>query len=85
MVKVTDTPRTQKEIRGGEKKWNLKHLPSVELRDKFSDIAVALAKQKAGTLKPWAGLSVRDVQEIIDTVFGEDEYVVSSGDVWTGL
>ncbi|KAG6808425.1 hypothetical protein H0H92_004154 [Tricholoma furcatifolium] len=85
MVKVTDTPRTQKEIRGGEKKWNLKHLPSVELRDKFSNIAVALAKQKAGTLKPWAGLSVRDVQDIIDTVFGEDKYVVSSGDVWTGL
>ncbi|KAG6825470.1 hypothetical protein H0H92_003616 [Tricholoma furcatifolium] len=85
MVKVMDTPRTQKEIRGGEKKWNLKHLPSVELRDKFSDIAIALAKQKAGTLKPWAGLSVREVQDIIDTVFGKNEYVVSSGDVWTGL
>ncbi|KAG6818470.1 hypothetical protein H0H93_004739, partial [Arthromyces matolae] len=89
MVKITSTPfvpRTQKELRGGRDKWSLVHLPDDYAREKFSDIVVLLAKQKAGTRAPWAGLSTSDIQEIVDATFGKGEYPkVVSNDVWTGL
>lgn len=51
----------------------------------FTDSVVPLAKLKAGTLAPWAGLDRKQVQKIVDVVFGEGEYVVEDGDVWCGL
>ncbi|KAG6807498.1 hypothetical protein H0H92_007275, partial [Tricholoma furcatifolium] len=77
MVKITSkpfVPKTQKELRGGKKKWNLDHLPDERAREGFRNTMVYLVKEKAGTLAPWAGLSTKDVQEIVNTVFGEGEY-----------
>ncbi|KAG6835314.1 hypothetical protein H0H93_002802 [Arthromyces matolae] len=89
MVKISSTPfvpRTQKELRGGRNKWSLVHLPDAYAQEKFSDTIVLLAKQKAGTLAPWGGLSVSDVQEIVDATFGPGQYPkVVSNDAWTGL
>ncbi|KAG6825115.1 hypothetical protein H0H92_004666 [Tricholoma furcatifolium] len=88
MVKITSkpfVPKTQKELRGGKKKWNLDHLPDERAREGFRNTMVYLVKEKAGTLAPWAGLSTKEVQEIVNIVFGEGEYSVTSSDAWTGL
>lgn len=39
----------------------------------------------AGTLSPWSGLTVAQIQVIIDKVYGADKYTVVPGDVWCGL
>ena len=75
---------TKKQARGGDARWKLGHLPPGTDK-KFTNLVVPLAKLKAGTLAPWAGLNHEQVQTIVDIVFGEGKFVVADGDVWCGL
>ncbi|KAJ7930654.1 hypothetical protein B0H13DRAFT_1858467 [Mycena leptocephala] len=77
---------TGKAARGGDSKWTLKHLPD-NTADKFTYDVVPLAREQvgAGTLSPWSGLTVAQIQVIIDKVYGADKYTVVPGDVWCGL
>lgn len=75
---------TKKQARGGDARWKLGHLPP-GTNKKFTDSVVPLAKLKAGTLAPWAGLNHEQVQKIVDDVFGQGKFVVEDGDVWCGL
>ncbi|KAG6824364.1 hypothetical protein H0H92_007095, partial [Tricholoma furcatifolium] len=61
------TTITKTDLRGGAKKWNLDHLPnSSKTKSKFTNEVVPQAKQKVSTLAPWANLSTKDLQHIID-------------------
>ena len=88
MVKIssvtTSQPTTRKQARGGHVRWKLEHLPAGTGK-KFTELVVPLAKLKAGTVTPWAGLDQDQVQKIVDDVFGEGEHVVKEGDAWCGL
>ncbi|KAG6914488.1 hypothetical protein DXG01_016962 [Tephrocybe rancida] len=75
---------TMTELRGGSRKWNLTHLP-LDTSTKFMNEVVPLAKEKVGTLAPWANLSSAELQKIIDMVYGVGAYTVQGGDVWNGL
>ncbi|KAG6917984.1 hypothetical protein DXG01_016994 [Tephrocybe rancida] len=75
---------TQTELRGGTKKWMLNHLPP-EMSVAFMDQVIPLAKEKVGTLVPWANLMSAEIQVIIDTIYGPGKYIVEGGDVWHGL
>ena len=75
---------TRKQARGGDARWKLGHLPPGTDK-KFTDSVVPLAKLKAGTLAPWAGLDHEQVQNIVDVVFGQGSFIVEDGDVWCGL
>ncbi|KAG6808816.1 hypothetical protein H0H92_002794 [Tricholoma furcatifolium] len=80
------TTITKTDLRGGAKKWNLDHLPnSSKTKSKFSNEVVPRAKQKVGTLAPWANLSTKDLQHIIDVVYGKGVYTTEKSDVWHGL
>ena len=81
---TTSQAVTKKQARGGDARWKLGHLPPGTDK-KFTDSVVPLVKLKAGTLAPWAGLNHEQVQNIVDVVFGEGEFVVEDGDVWCGL
>ncbi|KAG6808990.1 hypothetical protein H0H92_002080 [Tricholoma furcatifolium] len=65
-------------------KWNLNHIPS-EAKDLFSDEVVPLVKAKVGTMAPWATINLKDLQIIVDGVYGQDVYDLQAGDAWTGL
>lgn len=88
MVKIssitTSQPTTKKQARGGHARWKLEHLPAGTDKN-FTDYVVPLAKLKAGTITPWAGLDHDQVQKIVDDVFGEGKYKVKEGDAWCGL
>ena len=88
MVKIssvtTSQPTTKKQARGGHVRWKLEHLPAGTDK-KFTEYVVPLAKLKAGTITPWAGLDHDQIQKIVDDVFGEGEHVVKEGDAWCGL
>jgi hypothetical protein len=75
---------TQKEARGGDKKWKLTHLPP-RTQEMFSEQLVPYARSKAGTLGPWEPLSVKDIQELVNDTFGEGVYTVTEDNVWFGL
>ncbi|KAJ7877131.1 hypothetical protein B0H13DRAFT_2347293 [Mycena leptocephala] len=77
---------TGKAAHGGDSKWTLKHLPD-NTADKFTYNVVPLAREQAGagTLSPWSGLTVAQIQVIIDKVYGADKYTVVPGDMWCGL
>lgn len=77
-------PMTQKDARGGDKKWQLKHLPA-GTADIFTKDVVPHAREKAGTLNPWNTLSVRQIQDLVDEVYGNGQYVVTEDNVWFGL
>lgn len=76
MIRITEGPKpsrepTKKELRGGSNKWQLKHLPEGADPDAFTSMVAPLAKIKAGTLDPWANLSVPQIQGIVDDVYGQ--------------
>lgn len=77
-------PMTQKAARGGDAKWKLSHLPP-QTDDSFKDLLVPLAREMAGNLGPWEALPVTGVQNLVDRVYGTDQYVVSEDNVWFGL
>ncbi|KAJ7934802.1 hypothetical protein B0H13DRAFT_2305260 [Mycena leptocephala] len=75
---------TRREVRGGTAKWDLKHLPP-GTSEQFTDEVVPLARELVGRLRPWAKLSVPQVQGIVDRVFGKDEHIVTADGPWMGL
>ncbi|KAG6912922.1 hypothetical protein DXG01_011118, partial [Tephrocybe rancida] len=86
MVKIIPNKyvATKTEIRGGSRKWTLSHLPP-DTSDKFTSEVVPLAKEKVGTLAPWASLTSAEIQAIVDTVYGPGAHIITGGDVWHGL
>ena len=91
MVKVSDSKstvqpnRSKKDQRGGAKKWTLSHLPPGSAVE-FTDVLVPLARRKAGiSERPWTGLNVEEVQNLVDTTYGAEKYVVRKDDVWCDL
>ncbi|KAM6499936.1 hypothetical protein JOM56_005444 [Amanita muscaria] len=88
MIKIEEIdviqPKTLKESRGGADKWTEHHLPSDAKAD-FKDVVVPLAKKRAGNLEPWVTLSTKDVQEIVDEVYGANKFHVHDDDVFVGL
>lgn len=89
MVKIKDhgiaQPKTKKEACGSDEKWKLKHLNSRELEDKFTRDVAPQARKKAGSLEPWANLTVKQIKEIVDEVFGDSVHEVTEDGVWVGL
>jgi hypothetical protein len=81
---ATNQLRTLKEAHGGSNKWALKHLPT-GTADCFTNDVVPLARQKAGTLDPWDNLSIQQVQDILDKVYGAKSYKVVEDGIWFGL
>ncbi|KAJ7883390.1 hypothetical protein B0H13DRAFT_2278138 [Mycena leptocephala] len=77
---------TQKQLRGGSAKWTLKDLPS-STSSQFPDEVVPLARELAGSqqLEPWTKLTVKQVQDIINKVYGKGEYIVEASGPWMGL
>ena len=76
--------RTLKEAHGGSNKWALRHLPA-GTADRFSSEVVPLVCKKAGALDPWDNLTIQQVQDIIDKVYGVESYKVVEEGVWFGL
>ncbi|KAJ7764025.1 hypothetical protein DFH07DRAFT_956294 [Mycena maculata] len=75
---------TRKELRGGAAKWTLKHLPP-GTADEFTNEVVPLCRQLAGTLTPWSGLTVKQIQDIVNQVYGENVHEVTKESAWVGL
>lgn len=73
--------KTQKAARGGDMKWKVSHLPK-GTADLFGSELVPHAREKAGTLDPWAVLSVADTQILVNCVYGEGSYIVLEDNVW---
>ncbi|KAJ7449363.1 hypothetical protein B0H11DRAFT_2332351 [Mycena galericulata] len=77
-------PLTRKEIRGGSAKWTLKHLPA-GTSDEFTSEVVPLTRELAGSLAPWDGLTVKQIQDIVDKVYGVGKHEVAAESAWVGL
>ncbi|KAJ6595932.1 hypothetical protein B0H10DRAFT_2197280 [Mycena sp. CBHHK59/15] len=77
---------TGKAVRGGDAKWALKHLPP-DAAEKFTNEVVPLARGQAGVgaVSPWGGLTVAQIQAIVDKVYGAGVHIVKPKDVWVGL
>ncbi|KAF7364483.1 hypothetical protein MVEN_00316600 [Mycena venus] len=75
---------TRKALRGGSAKWNRGHLPD-DTAAEFNDEVVPLAYELVGTLPPWARMTVKHVQGLVDRVYGEGEHVVTNDGPWFGL
>ncbi|KAG6852257.1 hypothetical protein C0991_001508, partial [Blastosporella zonata] len=81
----TFTPRTQRELRGGTKKWTLSHLPN-GTSDDFTNLLLPRVRRINGSLAPWSTLSTQQLQDIVDDVFGEGaQHVSDDANVWKGL
>ena len=89
MVKIEDNgivqPKTKKEACGGDDKWKLKHLDGRELEERFTCSVAPQACKKTGSLAPWDNLSVNQIKEIVDEVFGDGVHQVAEDGVWVGL
>ncbi|KAJ6613719.1 hypothetical protein B0H10DRAFT_2221962 [Mycena sp. CBHHK59/15] len=81
---IAPKPPTRKEARGGTAKWTLQHLPPGTTSE-FTDEVVPLARELAGTLAPWMGLTVKQIQHLVDRVFGEGVHEVTAESAWVGL
>ncbi|KAF8347307.1 hypothetical protein F5887DRAFT_1281381 [Amanita rubescens] len=56
----------------GDKKWKHSHLPDqAQTESLFKNVVVSRARMKTASLEPWALLSVKDLQLIVDEVFPE--------------
>ena len=78
------SPKTQREARGGDKKWKLTHLPR-GTQDLFTDHLVPYTRERAGCLGPWEPVTMPILQHLVDEVYGPGVHVVKEGDVWSGL
>ncbi|CAK5272540.1 unnamed protein product [Mycena citricolor] len=81
---VVSKPETKKAVRGGTAKWTLRNLPE-GTDEEFTNEVVPLAREKAGTLPPWEGLTEKQLQEIVDKVYGKGQYTVAKNGPWAGL
>jgi hypothetical protein len=77
-------PMTQKAAWRGNAKWKLCHLP-LQTDESFKNLLVPLAHQKVGTLGPWEVLSVAEVQNLVDHVYGVNKCNIVGDNVWFGL
>ncbi|KAJ6611675.1 hypothetical protein B0H10DRAFT_2437376, partial [Mycena sp. CBHHK59/15] len=77
-------PLTKKEQRNNAKKWSLPHLPR-NTASQFTEEVIPLARELLGTLPPWAVLTVKQVQEIVDKVYGAGKHIVLFDGPWFGL
>ena len=89
-MNVQSAPKTLKEARGGDKNWTHKHLPDYMNNEAiFKRKVIPRALKKMGSLKPWALLTIKIVQDIVDEVFvekkGETDYIVAADNVWYRL
>ncbi|KAJ7461418.1 hypothetical protein FB451DRAFT_1497055 [Mycena latifolia] len=75
---------SRKQQRGGTAKWTLKHLPE-DTAAEFTNEVVPLARELAGTVAPWAGLTVKQIQGIVDKVYGPGVHKVTPDGAWAGL
>ncbi|KAJ7778851.1 hypothetical protein DFH07DRAFT_796241 [Mycena maculata] len=64
---------TKKEQRGNAKKWTLQHLPP-GTSSQFTNGVAPLVRELAGTLHPWAGLTVAQMQHIVDRVYKQGSF-----------
>ncbi|KAM6491496.1 hypothetical protein JOM56_013065 [Amanita muscaria] len=80
----TDMPKTMKEVRGGDEKWQEKHLPN-GTRSLFKDEVIPRTRQLLGTLEPWTLLTPELVQPILDEVFGKGMYMAARNEVFFNL
>jgi hypothetical protein len=77
--------KSLKEARGGCKKWTLGHLPD-NRGPEFTDLVAPLIRKKVGaSISPWDNLKVKEIQEIVDGVFGNGKYKVVEDGPWYGL
>ncbi|KAJ7137437.1 hypothetical protein C8R43DRAFT_893712, partial [Mycena crocata] len=81
---VAPKPLTRKEARGGALKWGVRHLPA-GTADEFANEVVPLAIELAGTVSPWEGLTIKQIQDIVDKVYSKGKYKVEKDSVWVGL
>ncbi|KAJ6620529.1 hypothetical protein B0H10DRAFT_2188539 [Mycena sp. CBHHK59/15] len=87
IIKIAPTaprPLTKKEQRNNAKKWSLPHLPR-NTASQFTEEVIPLARELLGTLPPWAVLTVKQVQEIVDKVYGAGKHIVLFDGPWFGL
>ncbi|KAJ7194143.1 hypothetical protein GGX14DRAFT_576630 [Mycena pura] len=86
LVKVVPVlkPLTKKAQRGDSRKWKLSHLPE-GTAERFTNDVVPLMRERLGTLKPWEGLTVEQVQLIVDRVYGAGTHEVTAAGAWFGL
>lgn len=77
--------QTKKQKRGGAAKWNLSHLGSADTAREFTNTLAPAARCKIGTVPAWSSLSVSDVQELVDAVYPDDNFVVDEDGPWMGL
>ncbi|KAJ6547949.1 hypothetical protein DFH09DRAFT_632095 [Mycena vulgaris] len=56
-------------MRGGQSKWTLKHLPEGTVSE-FKEEVVPLARELTGTLAPWAKMTSKQLQTLLDKVYG---------------
>ncbi|KAJ6631377.1 hypothetical protein B0H10DRAFT_1938273 [Mycena sp. CBHHK59/15] len=71
-------------LHNGAAKWTLRDLPHGTSTE-FTEEVVPLARELVGTLHPWAGLTVKQIQEIIDRVYGAGKHLVTADSAWVGL
>ena len=87
MVYSSDsTVITQKKQCGGARHWALHHLDNKdETAHRFTMEVIPKARELAGTLPPWKNPSSAQIQDIVNEVFGEGAYEVTSDGPWMGL
>ena len=81
---MTITHQTGRELRDGADKWTLKHLPPGTAA-RYTNEVVPLLKEIMGTKEPWKVVTVSEVQEAVDRVFGKGQYPVAYKSAWYGL
>ncbi|KAJ7293024.1 hypothetical protein C8J57DRAFT_14040 [Mycena rebaudengoi] len=87
LIKIALTPQrqlTKKQIRDNANKWSRLHLPDGTY-PRFVDEVVPLARELLGTVDPWAALNVKQVQSIVDRVYGANVHAVDVNGPWFGL
>ncbi len=76
---------TAREVHGGAKKWNANHLPN-GTQEGFSKRIVPYLHKKFGcSTKPWAPLTIDDVQEAVNLKFGLGQYFIAEKGAWMSL
>src|ERR1700759_1648502 len=79
-----EIPKMMKDVRGGDDKWQEKHLPA-DAKARFKEDVVPRVRQLLGSLDPWAALTPAHVQTVLDLVFGEGKYQAAKNEVFFNL
>ena len=73
-----------KEARGGDEKWQEKHLPA-DAKVLFKDEVIPRLRHLLGTLEPWTPLTPAHVKTVLDSVFGPGKYKPAKNEVFFNL